>query len=494
MGQWSFNFLKVIGKGGYSTVLKGHGNVARKKDTGALYAIKAMSKHQLLAEDKVSQVTTELSILAQVNHPFIISLHYAFQSVLATQTSYIFLALDFCPGGELFYLLQKQGSFSEEQAKFYFAEVVLGMEYLHQQNILYRDLKPENVLIDAEGHICLTDFGVSKERVFPNSIRRSFCGSPEYMSPEMLRKIGHTRAIDFYSLGALLYEMLTGMPPFPDQSRANMYKRIQNEQLRFPTHLSASVCDLISRLMHKNPLMRMGTRQGIIEVKEHQWCADVQWDRVLTKSMEPPFVPSMRRSNFDPEYTSLPVEFPEVDATEADYGTFATEVSEDRFYGFEYPKCENLMETSSSFINQVPKARSQRNDLSILSTTSTKAAEVAPTEKGIGIRRMDTLYIPELEWRGRNHVCHSSVEVSKGRCKLRLESPVQRLFTQMSDSGVEEALTGLPMALREQKSALGPVCSAVKLAPKNIRPGGRSDSPSDSFDLDPSDAHYETSP
>lgn len=177
--------------------------------------------------------------------------------------------MDFCPGGELFYHLHNVGRFTEEQSKFYFAEIILGLEYLHSREIAYRDLKPENVLLDIDGHVRLTDFGLSKENLGKHSKTYSFCGSPEYMSPEMLSGFGHGRSVDFYSIGSLLFEMLTGLPPFYDENRTKMYWKIINEPLSFPLFLSKSVKDLLTKLLAKNPVNRIGSLQGCEEVKNH---------------------------------------------------------------------------------------------------------------------------------------------------------------------------------------------------------------------------------
>ncbi len=164
---------------------------------------------------------TERRILESLSHPFLIKMHWAFQS-----EEYLHLVLDFCPGGELFFHLSRFGKFPENVARFYFAEILLGLEYLHSRNIFYRDLKPENILIDLDGHIKITDFGLSKDNFSQRDRSSSFCGSPEYMSPEMLTNKKHDRNVDFYSLGALLYEMLTGLPPFYSSDRDLMYSHI----------------------------------------------------------------------------------------------------------------------------------------------------------------------------------------------------------------------------------------------------------------------------
>lgn len=358
-----FEFLKVIGKGGSATVLQ-----ARKLDTGQLFAVKVLNKRCLQREDKVSQSLTERSILAKMSHPFVVKLHYAFQTA-----SDLYLVLDFCPGGELFYHLKGLKRLTENQAKFYFGEILLAIEYLHSMNVLYRDLKPENVLLDVDGHVRLTDFGVSKENVSNRTTRSSFCGSPEYMSPEMLSARGHTRSVDYYSLGALLYELLTGLPPFYHPDRATMYKIIQCEEVRFPTYLSSEACDLLARLLDKNPATRLGSKQGAIEVKSHPWCLQIPWERLLLKSKSPPFTPNLRQSNFDPEYTSLSIVESEYDTpVMEDRGSF-TEAAVDSFEGWEYPEPEDKpeVEASSSLLDASRSTKGTARDDSNASQLST---------------------------------------------------------------------------------------------------------------------------
>lgn len=161
-------------------------------------------------------------------------MHSAFQS-----KHYLHFVLEFCAGGELFFLITKHRKFTESIARFYFCEILLGIEQLHQSNIMYRDLKPENILIDLDGHVRITDFGLSKDNFKKRDRAQSFCGSPEYMSPDMLSKEYHTRMVDYYSLGALLFELLTGLPPFYSHNRDEMYHNIVNKELTvFPPHLS----------------------------------------------------------------------------------------------------------------------------------------------------------------------------------------------------------------------------------------------------------------
>jgi len=183
------------------------------------------------------------------------------------QPNYLHLVLEFCAGGELFLLITKNRRFAEPIAKFYFAEILLSIEHLHSQNIMYRDLKPENVLIDLDGHVRITDFGLSKDCFGPRERAKSFCGSPEYMSPDMLNQESHTRMVDLYSLGALLYELLTGLPPFYSDNRDEMYHNIVHREISFPRYLSPEAVRLLRGLLAKDPEKRLGARGAFEEVK-----------------------------------------------------------------------------------------------------------------------------------------------------------------------------------------------------------------------------------
>ena len=213
------------------------------------------------------------------------------------------MVTDFCPGGELFFHLHNIGRFTEDQARFYFCEIVLALEYLHEQKIIFRDLKPENTLIDLDGHLKLVDFGLAKED--HGSRLHSFCGSHEYLSPEMLKRAGYNRCVDFYSLGSFLYEMLTGLPPFWDKDRSRLYHKILNEELVIPRYLSKNAQLLVGGLLRKDPTLRIGSILGIKEVKNHPWLGDVDWEEIWNKKVTPPFRPNSAKANFETEYLAI---------------------------------------------------------------------------------------------------------------------------------------------------------------------------------------------
>jgi serine/threonine protein kinase len=375
-----FECVKVIGKGGFSRVLQ-----VRKKDTGKLYAMKIMNKDFIVQEEKVPQVSTERRIMVRMNHPFIVKLHWAFQTA-----SELNLVMDFCPGGELFFHLHNLGRFTEDQAKFYFGEIVLGIEYLHSQHVVYRDLKPENILLDIDGHLLITDFGLSKENIGATDLSRSFCGSPEYMSPEMLRREGHGRAVDYYSLGALLYEMLTGLPPFYSTNRSKMYKRIQHEPLKIPSYVSKTAQSLISALLEKDPCRRLGSKYGMIEVKQHAWCYKIKWEKLLQKKILPPFRPNLRLSNFDPEYTSMAIE---------ETSDPLLETPDTLFEAFDFSSDQALPRSSAN------STRSTTSQMPSFFSTKTLSQEtsVVEADRAYQIRSEEQSYMSDVDCRARRN-------------------------------------------------------------------------------------------
>lgn len=271
-----------------------------------------ISKKRIVQEKKVQQMINERHILSALSHPFIVSLHAAFAS-----KNYLLLVLDLCPGGELFYHLSKYRKFNENVAKFYLVEVILAVQYLHEKNILYRDLKPENIVIDEQGHLKITDFGLSQLNFKWNSVSTEFCGSPEYMAPEMIMQMGHGREIDYYALGVLMYEMLVGIPPHYNSNRAQMYSDILHKKENYPFSMSHLAVSFIKALLQKDPKQRLGSRGGIVEIKQHPFLADVDWNAMLNKKIPPPLAITKSASNFDQKYTKMKLQFDE-DEEESD--------------------------------------------------------------------------------------------------------------------------------------------------------------------------------
>lgn len=209
VGPGSFSVIKLIGKGSFGEVY-----LVSKSNSKKLYAMKVLRKSQIMAQNLIKYALTERNVLTIAHHPFIVKLNYAFQT-----NDLMFLILDYAPGGDLGEYLQREKKFTEERTKFYLSEIILALEYLHQKGIIFRDLKPDNVVVEESGHILLTDFGLSKEGINDNEAAKSFCGSVAYLAPEILKRSGHGRSVDWYLFGVLMYELLVGNPPYFSKSR-----------------------------------------------------------------------------------------------------------------------------------------------------------------------------------------------------------------------------------------------------------------------------------
>uniref|UniRef100_A0A8D1GXU6 Ribosomal protein S6 kinase n=1 Tax=Sus scrofa TaxID=9823 RepID=A0A8D1GXU6_PIG len=304
-----FELLKVLGQGSYGKV-RGPGGqrvfLVRKvkgSDAGQLYAMKVLKKATLKVRDRVRS-KMERDILAEVNHPFIVKLHYAFQT-----EGKLYLILDFLRGGDLFTRLSKEVMFTEEDVKFYLAELALALDHLHGLGIIYRDLKPENILLDEEGHIKITDFGLSKEAIDHDKRAYSFCGTIEYMAPEVVNRRGHTQSADWWSFGVLMFEMLTGSLPFQGKDRKETMALVLKAKLGMPQFLSAEAQSLLRALFKRNPCNRLGAGlDGVEEIKRHPFFATIDWNKLYRKEIKPPFKPAVGRPedtfHFDPEFTT----------------------------------------------------------------------------------------------------------------------------------------------------------------------------------------------
>uniref|UniRef100_A0AAY4F189 non-specific serine/threonine protein kinase n=1 Tax=Denticeps clupeoides TaxID=299321 RepID=A0AAY4F189_9TELE len=296
-----FELRKVLGQGSFGKVF-----LVKKMtgpDAGQLYAMKVLKKATLKVRDRV-RTKMERDILVEVNHPFIVKLHYAFQT-----EGKLYLILDFLRGGDLFTRLSKEVMFTEEDVKFYLAELALALDHLHGLGIIYRDLKPENILLDEEGHIKLTDFGLSKEAIDHENKAYSFCGTVEYMAPEVVNRRGHTHSADWWSYGVLMFEMLTGTLPFQGKDRKETMTMILKAKLGMPQFLSSEAQSLLRNLFKRNPSNRLGAGpDGVEEIKRHSFYATIDWNKLFRREIHPPFKPASGRPDdtfyFDPEFTA----------------------------------------------------------------------------------------------------------------------------------------------------------------------------------------------
>lgn len=286
----------MIGKGSFGKVL-----LVRKKDTDKVYAMKVLNKKTIIERNEVEHTKSEKNILMKLSHPFLVGLHYSFQT-----PEKLYFIMDYVNGGELFYHLQKDRKFSEERVRFYAAEISTGLEYLHNNGVIYRDLKPENLLLTNEGHIIMTDFGLSKEGLNSSDDRTAtFCGTPEYLAPEILEGKGYGKAVDWWSFGTLVFEMLTGLPPFYCEDVQQMYSKIMTAELIIPDSVSANAADLVTKLLERDPEKRL---QNPEIIKTHPFFSSIDWVRLINKEIPPPFVPDVKDegdfSNIDPAFTA----------------------------------------------------------------------------------------------------------------------------------------------------------------------------------------------
>ncbi|KAM6296823.1 ribosomal protein S6 kinase beta-1 isoform X2 [Numenius arquata] len=323
-----FELLRVLGKGGYGKAMI----VRNAKDT--------------------AHTKAERNILEEVKHPFIVDLIYAFQT-----GGKLYLILEYLSGGELFMQLEREGIFMEDTACFYLAEISMALGHLHQKGIIYRDLKPENIMLNHQGHVKLTDFGLCKESIHDGTVTHTFCGTIEYMAPEILMRSGHNRAVDWWSLGALMYDMLTGAPPFTGENRKKTIDKILKCKLNLPPYLTQEARDLLKKLLKRNAASRLGAGPGDAgEVQAHPFFRHINWDELLARKVEPPFKPLLQSeedvSQFDSKFTrQTPVDSPD-DST-------LSESANQVFLGFTYV-APSVLESVKEKFSFEPKIRSPR--------------------------------------------------------------------------------------------------------------------------------------
>uniref|UniRef100_A0A8B9LWY2 protein kinase C n=1 Tax=Astyanax mexicanus TaxID=7994 RepID=A0A8B9LWY2_ASTMX len=297
-----FKCISVLGRGHFGKVL-----LAEHKSTGKMYAIKALKKGDVVTRDEVDSLMCEKRIFETINashHPFLVNLHGCFQTC-----DHVCFVMEYSPGGDLMTHIHNS-IFTERQTRFYAACVLLGLEFLHQNKIVYRDLKLDNLLMDADGFVRIADFGLCKEGMGYGDRTSTFCGTPEFLAPEVLTDSTYTRAVDWWGLGVLIYEMLVGESPFPGDDEEEVFDSIVNDEVRYPRFLSPESVSIIQKLLQKNPEKRLGAgEQDANEVKKHRFFQGIDWEALLAKRVKPPFLPTIKTSgdvsNFDEEFTRL---------------------------------------------------------------------------------------------------------------------------------------------------------------------------------------------
>lgn len=298
-----FEFLRVLGKGTFGKVI-----LCKEKKSEKLYAIKILKKEVIIQKDEVAHTLTENRVLQRCKHPFLTELTYSFQT-----TDRLCFVMEFAIGGDLYYHLNKEvqqfkEGFSESRTRFYGAEIVLALGYLHDNNIVYRDLKLENLLLDKDGHIKIADFGLCKEDISFGDRTRTFCGTPEYLAPEVLEDNDYGRSVDWWGVGVVMYEMMCGRLPFYSKEHERLFELILSGHLRFPSKLSPEARSLLSGLLVKDPNQRLGGGpDDWHEIQVQEFFKPIEWEKLYRKEIEPPFKPQLKSetdtSYFDQEFT-----------------------------------------------------------------------------------------------------------------------------------------------------------------------------------------------
>ncbi|KAI8334196.1 kinase-like domain-containing protein [Chlamydoabsidia padenii] len=280
-----FILEKTVGTGSFGRV-----HLAQGRTTGRFYAIKALRKQELVDRRQVEHANNERVILRSVDHPFVVKLWDTFQD-----EGHVFFVMSYVPGGELFRILRKNKSFSESAARFYAAEVLLAIDYLHSLDIAYRDIKPENILLDAEGHVKLADFGFSKK---VTDLTWTVCGTPDYLAPEIIRSQGYTKAVDWWSFGVLIYEMVMGEAPFQAENPVDKYQMILDGNIKFlPNRLSNELVDLLGHLLKVKPTERYGNlKDGVDDIKYHAWFKKMDFIKLALGQITPPYIPDVKHA------------------------------------------------------------------------------------------------------------------------------------------------------------------------------------------------------
>ncbi|CAD6190660.1 unnamed protein product [Caenorhabditis auriculariae] len=301
-GPEDFDYLTTIGKGSFGRVFQ-----VRHKASNKIYAMKVLSKEHIRKKNEVKHVMAERNVLKEnFHHPFLVSLHYSFQN-----KEKLYFVLDHLNGGELFSHLQKEKHFSESRSRFYAAIIACALGFLHEKNIIYRDLKPENLLLDERGYLVLTDFGLCKQGMVGNKTTSTFCGTPEYLAPEIISKKPYDKTVDWWCLGSVLYEFLFGLPPFYSRDHNEMYERIVHQPLKMKHQVSAASSDIITGLLQKDRTKRLGCQNDFKDIRDHPFFMPIDWEKLRNREIKAPFTPKVKSltdtSNISEEFVKIKI-------------------------------------------------------------------------------------------------------------------------------------------------------------------------------------------
>lgn len=301
-----FEIIRTVGTGQFGRVVFARQLKAKTKQ---YLAIKILERQKVVSMMQTEHVVYEKKVLQSIDFPFLVNYRYHFKD-----NANLFLVLEFIPGGEMFTNLQKVGKYPEVQARFYAAQVVLSFEYLHYLGIVYRDLKPENLLIDGTGYLKITDFGFAKR--IDDKITMTMCGTPEYLAPEVIKNVGYSYSVDWWALGILIFEMSCGKPPFASEEPMKIFEKIMNARVKYPNTFNPVLKDCVRNLLIPDSQKRLGsTKEGSDGVKMHEWFKVIDWQKLFDRKIPAPYVPEIKgiddTSNFE-EYDEPPLlELPE---------------------------------------------------------------------------------------------------------------------------------------------------------------------------------------
>ena len=273
--------MSVVGRGTFGKII-----LVKKKSNNNIYAMKILKKHQIIESGQEKNVNAEREVLKSMKHPFLMQLRYAFQT-----ESKLYLVLDYYRGGELMFHLKKKRKFTENETRFIICQITLALGHLHLNGFVYRDLKPENILLDDTGNCCLCDFGLCKN--IENGSTDTFCGTPEYLAPEIIRKLPYDKNVDWWSLGILIFELTVGIVPFFATSNMAIYKKITDAPLMMASYIPNKSQDLIRSLLQRDVTQRLGWKHDVDDIKKHEWFKDIDWIKVYNKDIEPPYIPNI---------------------------------------------------------------------------------------------------------------------------------------------------------------------------------------------------------
>lgn len=294
-----FHMLNTVGTGTFGRV-----RLCKHLASGDVYAIKSMRKAEVIRLKQEEHINSERTLLSELRHPFIVTMFKTFQD-----KDSIYMLLEFVPGGEIFSHLRQAGRFSKEYTKFYAAQIVLVLEYLHAKNVVYRDLKPENLLISPSGYLKITDFGFAK---VVEDQTWTLCGTPEYLAPEIIQRKGHSKGVDWWATGILMFEMMCGYPPYYDETPFGVYQKVLVGKIEFPKHMDDYSKDIVKRLLIPDKLQRLGCiGEGAEDIKRHKFFRGVDFPVLARRRIVPPIVPKMA-SAVDTHYFEA---YPEDDET-----------------------------------------------------------------------------------------------------------------------------------------------------------------------------------